>query len=220
MYSRVNHIQIKEKRIDQEPKSGHTKYDRDSTVEAMKGQNCKTQSIPCIEWSPDYGCAIIFHSAQDQCSTNMKLNVSGLDKHEEEVHIGEKGYQFSSVANSYVNLHVGEKRMEEKEKFWNRFQSTLSIVSKRHGDQRSAAGGKQGHQRTPAFIHAILKQSLDNNTSSDEMQPLGGLTDVGLHTGGEKRDTCYALVRSVFQWFLDQASFCCYKQNYLNGKIL
>ena len=85
-------------------------------------------------------------------------------------------------------------------------------MSKRHGDKRSAAGGKQGHQRTPAFIHAILKQSLDNNTSSDEMQPLGGLTDVGLHTGGEKRDTCYSLVRSVFQWFLDQASFCCYEE--------
>lgn len=67
---------------------------------------------------------------------------------------------------------------------------------------RSAADGKQGHQRTPAMIEALLKDAkaaVDGEKQRLDHNPGGGFTDVGLHTGGTPRDTAWPLVREVFQ---------------------
>ena len=130
----------------------------------------------------------------------------GLDEHELEVHSGSNGYEFSSVAKSYRCLHVGELTTDNKTSFDEKFADLLQKAKSRTGDKRSAAGGKQGHQKTPAFIHAILVQALGNidiGLNSDVL-PKGGFTDVGLHTGGNPRDTAFALTRSVSLWVLDQ----------------
>lgn len=62
---------------------------------------------------------------------------------------------------------------------------------------RSAAGGKAGHQKTPAFIHASLAHIMQGGLNM--VHPRGCFADVGRHTGGEPRSTCWPLVRSVAQ---------------------
>ena len=63
-------------------------------------------------------------------------------------------------------------------------------------------------QRTPAFAHALILSALAgsdepeahgslNNGSLPEAR--GGFTDVGRHTGSEKRQTCWPLVREVIK---------------------
>lgn len=65
---------------------------------------------------------------------------------------------------------------------------------------RSAAGGEQGHQRTPAMIEAVLKDAKAAVNGEEQTHiPGGGFTDVGLHTGGERRDIAWPLVREVFR---------------------
>lgn len=66
---------------------------------------------------------------------------------------------------------------------------------------RSAARDEQGHQKTPAFVSAVLEDAFlkcqhDAIRVGDKAftQTKGGFTDVGLHTGGLPRDTSWALV--------------------------
>jgi hypothetical protein len=190
-----------------EPKSGYTTSAFEYTINAFESGKQEGNSVPRIEWFPAYGCAIIYHTARGQWSSKINIDVIGLDKHEQEVHFGKTSYQFSSTAKSFVCLHVGEINAENIGNFLTKFQKLFNAKIQKTGNERSAAGGRQGHQRTPAFIHAVLRQTLacpcEGKCSCKDFLPLGGLTDVGLHTGGEKRDTPYALVRSVFQWFLD-----------------
>eukprot|EP00899_Mesostigma_viride_P019526 jgi/Mesvir1/27575/Mv07320-RA.1 len=76
---------------------------------------------------------------------------------------------------------------------------------------RSAAGGHQGHQHTPALISALVEDAVKLTLADKEAEDLGeeekskpggGFSDVGLHTGGMKRDTCWALVREVAKFIL------------------
>lgn len=93
--------------------------------------------------------------------------------------------------------------MEEKQwdVLFSNLQEALATASERKGDRRTAAGGNQGHQRTPAMISALLKDAkaaLDGDSTADHL-PAGGFTDVGLHTGGSPRDTAWPLAREVFK---------------------
>lgn len=87
-------------------------------------------------------------------------------------------------------------------------QDALSKASQRHGNSRSAAGGRQGHQRTPAMIEALLKdaKSALHSRLISEHVPAGGFTDVGQHTGGNPRNTAWPLAREVFR--VSTFSFC------------
>lgn len=162
-----------------------------------------------VKWFPAYGCAILFHSSLGQRSDYLSISVIGLDDHQCEIHSGATAYEFSSVAKSHCVLHVGELSSDVKEQFEKRFYELLDKTKQRKGEERTAARGKQGHQKTPAFIQAISIQALqcigcDDGCDCQDVLPSGGLTDVGRHTGGEPRDTHYALVKSVCQWLLDQ----------------
>lgn len=51
------------------------------------------------------------------------------------------------------------------------------------------------------MIEALLKDAkaaLDGGSSTPHL-PRGGFTDVGLHTGGQPRDTAWPLARAVFK---------------------
>lgn len=63
-----------------------------------------------------------------------------------------------------------------------------------------------GHQRTPAFIASCLAQAIETDSDDDVIQPRGALTDVGLHTGGKPRDTCFSLVIAVIQTLFEDES--------------
>ena len=142
------------------------------------------------------------YKSQGQWTNSHSIIVIGLDEHKQEVHTGQnKNYQFSSSAKSYQVLHAGECDSNELDHVWSNFEKSFREGGERTGFLRSAAGGRQGHQRTPAFIHAVLIDVLNNKNGT---LPLGCCTDVGLHTGGDRRDTHFALVRSVYKWILDQ----------------
>lgn len=76
------------------------------------------------------------------------------------------------------------------------------------GSQRSAVNQNGGHQKTPGWIYGVYENvllSIDNklkvNQNTNEIKPKGGFTDVGLHTGGEKRMTVYPLIKNVLFYF-------------------
>lgn len=91
----------------------------------------------------------------------------------------------------------------------------------------------KGFDRTPAFIHAVVKDAVqhvssgkvasdldDEDTERQNIDPdastlpKGGFTDVGLHTGGIQRDTAWRLVKETLlvsnpDWN-SQTQFCLY----------
>lgn len=194
-------LKLEEGNLQTEPQSGYTSECFKSAHKALENIFDRSKKIPRVEWFPDYGCAVIFHTTQGQWPNNHSIDVIGLDEHKRKIHTGQKKYQSTSVAKSFAVLHVGECKNDELDDFWIQFKENFSERTQRKGDQRSAAGGRQGHQRTPAFVHAVL---LDVLCGEKNTPPQGGFTDVGLHTGGEKRDTCFTLVRSVYKWLIDQ----------------
>ena len=128
----------------------------------------------------------------------------GIDKHAFHSHTGKKSYEINSTSSSFVSLPIGSVFGEEEvTNLFDKFETLRSKARARTGDQRSAAGGRQGHQFTPAMIEALLRQAIGH---SGICFPSGGFTDVGLHTGGKHRDSCFAVVRSVYDWVLNQNS--------------
>ena len=150
----------------------------------------------------------------------MSGSVIGLDDHDFKVHRGKGRYQFTAVAKSFQTLCVGviPNSSNGQREFLRKFQSLFNKRRQKSGDERSAAGGRQGHQKTPAFIHAVMLQALKLKCDEEECEfgdelPRGGFTDVGLHTGGEKRDTCFPLVNFVFQFMINNQSDIGFEQN-------
>eukprot|EP00557_Chaetoceros_sp_GSL56_P010325 CAMPEP_0176476578 /NCGR_PEP_ID=MMETSP0200_2-20121128/128_1 /TAXON_ID=947934 /ORGANISM="Chaetoceros sp., Strain GSL56" /LENGTH=332 /DNA_ID=CAMNT_0017872259 /DNA_START=224 /DNA_END=1224 /DNA_ORIENTATION=- len=180
------------------PSSGYTPYE---VLEAITHITAKPESI---YWLPEYGCAILFQISQGLRTGFCTIHVIGVDYHKHEVHVGDKGYQFSAVPSSFVFQYVGEIKVDNRGQFQNDFKRRLVEASKRHGDERSAAGDRQGHQKTPAWIHALAMQTIKCKcTDKCQCPPVlskGGFTDVGRHTGGKTTD--FALVRSVFHHLL------------------
>ena len=88
----------------------------------------------------------------------------------------------------------------------------MAKIAKRMGDKRSAVEGRQGNQKTPALVRAAVLQAVKQAAAEEEVGeaggsarqvpeevPQGGMTDVGLHTGGKPRDTAWQLVREAFR---------------------
>ena len=138
------------------------------------------------------------------------VHVIGLDRHSFHSHPCEKKrtHEWSAICNDFAVLPVGDLAEGQIPNFKAKFHKLLLQIQQRTGTDRSAAGNKQGHQRTPSIIHALLLQALrckcKYSCNCPVILPEGGFTDVGLHTGGRERDTCFPLVRSVFEWSLKQ----------------
>jgi hypothetical protein len=67
----------------------------------------------------------------------------------------------------------------------------------------------QGHQKTPSFISALVEQAVDFVASEASecgfyYQARGGITDVGKHTGGLPRETCWPLVKWTMNDFFSK----------------
>lgn len=84
---------------------------------------------------------------------------------------------------------------------WNALTLALRRGQKRGGQQHSAASNKQGQQKSPAVIEALLIQAMHPVPGGEEepMQLQGSFTDVGPHTGCDPKGTCWPLVRSLVQ---------------------
>ena len=142
----------------------------------------------------------------------LSIIVLGLDPHEFDIqwntcNQGADSYDHLGKAKGYKNLLVGTLHKSDLPDVVNRFNEIFTEALSRKRDQRSAAGNEQGHQKTPAFILALLKQAVQNNGKT--FKPKGGFTDNGLHTGGKPRNTSFPLVGSLFEFRLTHASKGC-----------
>ncbi|KAJ3057627.1 hypothetical protein HDU99_007218, partial [Rhizoclosmatium hyalinum] len=154
---------------------------------------CKT----VYKWLPAYGCAIILEFVD---VNQLHVNLMFLDEwtyHSRRLGT-DSNVEFAtpSLKNTgYIHLGMVDKDVF-LDKFATAFQKAISGAKGRTGETRSAAGGNQGHQRTPAFIKAVIIQILMTMESDDvqEVQvPYGATTDVGLHSGGRPRCTTWPL---------------------------
>jgi hypothetical protein len=164
-----------------------------------------------IRWLPDYASAIIVHHANFQLPGTVNITIIGLDSHSFSMHHDDAdGYMHEADALDYKIRMAGTTEEEKVRAFWARFNEILMTAQTSRGGRRSAAGGDQGHQFTPALIHAVATQSINcpceetKACSCQELVPKGGFTDVGCHTGGLPRNTSYAVVKFVLEWTLAQ----------------
>jgi hypothetical protein len=110
-------------------------------------------------------------------------------------------------------VHIGALAAHFYNKFQSRLDKGIPDAESRKAGKRSAANtGARGHQKTPGFIISLARdviRTIDAEEVPGEkgpppwdqppfMQSKPGFTDVGLHTGGQPRDTTWGLVKSVF----------------------
>ena len=156
-------------------------------------------SVSC-EFFPEYGCALVFFTALG-CAAELttRLKLLGLDGWTWD---GVSGGHFAATAGAPTELDAGSVSASELANFRKRLNKLLEDVRKRTGEARSAANSKQGHQRTPAMILCLVEQAIAGDGRN--RLPRGGLTDVGLHTGGRQRATAWPLAAAVIRLVVEQ----------------
>ncbi|KAL7472894.1 hypothetical protein ACHAXS_014340 [Conticribra weissflogii] len=156
-----------------------------------------------IKWYPEYGCALLLAKGVGCTPGVVAWNLISLDLHRFDTmsKLNSNTYEYVDTANAtdYEVLHIGTSTQDQTNELmsaFNRFYVEAQAVT---GNDRSSRGGDRlGHQRTPAFIHALFRKAF----GAQNVAPRGGFTDVGLHTGGEKRDTAWPLVFSILRQLL------------------
>ncbi|CAM9957051.1 unnamed protein product, partial [Ectocarpus sp. 4 AP-2014] len=161
-----------------------------------------------VKWFPEYGCALL--AIGSSCAlggplVRRNLSLVGLDNWKLASRwlnppSAPSTLQYGSDAGSPSIVHAGIVEEANLDPLLRNLNKSLAQASERHGDKRTAAGGKQGHQKTPSMIEALLrdaKAALDGASACH--QPRGGFTDVGLHTGGRPRETAWPLTLAIFQ---------------------
>ncbi|KAL7995271.1 hypothetical protein Plhal703r1_c46g0147961 [Plasmopara halstedii] len=155
-------------------------------------------------WLPQYGCVI---QRTQKTAMEITIEVVYIDEWKHQLHFLPTGKCVHSAVPSNQCLHAPQCCVdldtELEAKFSTLFASKLLEAQKIRGSERSAAKNELGHQKTPQFIAAIVKHcvvSLIGRTSDVDnisMVVQGGTTDVGRHTGGRARDTCWAIVQEA-----------------------
>lgn len=85
----------------------------------------------------------------------------------------------------------------------------IEAKQRKGGDRNAASGSGIGHQKTPSFVPALVKNAVASVCASAGLdggfcgtgsrRVTGGTTNVGLHTGISPHDTCWPVVCAVFQ---------------------
>ncbi|KAG3026700.1 hypothetical protein PC121_g3879 [Phytophthora cactorum] len=155
-------------------------------------------------WLPKYGCVL---QRQQKNAVDVTIQVVSVDGWERKLHFLPTGACVHSAVPSTYSPHPPQccavLGTELEAKFSTVFASELRKAHSSKGSERSAATNELGHQKTPQFIAAVVKRavaSLMGNVpgiGNVSFAAQGGTTDVGQHTGGRARDTCWALVQEV-----------------------
>ncbi|CAM9964866.1 unnamed protein product, partial [Scytosiphon promiscuus] len=131
------------------------------------------------------------------------LSVVGLDQWTFRPHWLHPSSELShgSIAGGASIIDAGTVEEKDLPSLFDNLEEAMKGASQRHGEERTAAFGKPGHQCTPAMILALLQDAKValHSSKPPEHLPAGGFTDVGLHTGGSRRATAWSLTREVFQ---------------------
>eukprot|EP00899_Mesostigma_viride_P019525 jgi/Mesvir1/27574/Mv07319-RA.1 len=200
-----------------------SKHDNAALCEVARSFNCEITAdfssprrrprVHAIRWLANYGCAIV-----------GLINVRGGGEWVAPLCVGLDDWRFTPggpsnahhSATSHADAVLCHKLVPKEQ--WDRLLEKVYQLLQRAEDNarrtghRSAARGHRGHQRTPALVSALVHDAVQFILTGkevegwEESQPRGGFTDVGLHTGGIRRDTCWALVKEVAQVILSQVS--------------
>ncbi|KAE8991281.1 hypothetical protein PF011_g18002 [Phytophthora fragariae] len=167
-------------------------------------------------WLPMYGCAIqrtVVNAAV------VKLDMLFVDGWERTLHFLSTGEcVHSSVPKSHRLFHCVDLKTVLTAKFRDAFASTLHEAQQCERSRRSAATSELGHQKTPQFVAAVVRRAVASITGTADQSnslPKGGTTDVGQHTGGQPRDTCWALVQAAIA-----QNLCCGQGLFRNVMVM
>ena len=150
-----------------------------------------------VEWMPDYGCAVVGFSQIGCAPTAVRhLHLVGLDGWHFAMHSTPRERQVTAACTGFSVVAVGSVEEATYNEFWTQFRLCLANRTK-----QAKKGEKKKTQRTPAFIAAILQEAR-TGTWTD---PRGGFTEIGRHTGSERRGTCWPLVEAVFRLLLSHS---------------
>ena len=162
-----------------------------------------------VIWRPEYACALLCSKEQVDV---VDLRLVCTDGWQFRMHPNGSGHTHCALggADACVLLVVGTVPLKKWDDFMSTADRLLAAAQARMGDKRSAESNRQGNQKTPAMMQAVLIDALavvnhDQKIPDEGLtHPRGGFTDVGLHTGGIKRDTQWVLVRDVLQVLLEE----------------
>lgn len=191
-----------------------------SSVQAL-GNIIPSEESPFVHFYGEYGCALVVTQIPVE---TLVLTLIGLDAWKFSIHSGpsERSHKAISDTCQSATLFIGKLEKSRFERFQLCAKAFLTRAKTRRGDERTAAKGDQGNQKTPAMIKAVLLDALrfENDVGLEkdlekelekELEkadggrvPGGGFTDVGLHTGGTARNTIWPLHCAVLQTFLEQ----------------
>ncbi|GMF14764.1 unnamed protein product [Phytophthora lilii] len=156
------------------------------------------------KWLPQYGCALQWKKLN---AILAKLEVIYVDGWEQTLHFLPTGEcVHAAIPTLHKVFHCADLDTEMDAKFEAAFASELQKARERKGFERSAAQSNMVHQKTPQFIVAVVKRAVASiqGTPTRSILPKGGTTDVGMHTGGQARDTCWSLVQAAIE-----QNICC-----------
>ena len=118
-----------------------------------------------VVWHAEYGCALLIRKGGWACGT-VSFNLVAPDgwrfvSTSKESEVGD-GFAYVDKAKPATHqvLHIGICPLAKVEEIQAKFQKLLARASALTGDKRSAAGGKQGHQMTPPFVHALYREAF------------------------------------------------------------
>ena len=125
-----------------------------------------------VGWIPDYGCAVL--KSEAGCTPGeITLNLISLHLHRFQTisKLSSNGYNYvdDAISSDYEVLPIGTCTLNDLEDIHGKFWRLLASTQSQNGRQNTRSG-KQGHQRTPALIHALYGDAF----GSPNQTPRGG----------------------------------------------
>ncbi|KAJ3222849.1 hypothetical protein HDU81_009559 [Chytriomyces hyalinus] len=155
-------------------------------------------------WFPKHGCAVLIeYVCEGMLGVKLLFPDSWIHK-SKRIGTGESIEYSIPHSHETIFFSTVDSDLFTSQKFDEEFDKALQEAEKRTGNRRTAAAGDQGNQKTPAFIAALVRQVLA--ADGIEVVPVGGTTDVGLHTGGRHRCTSWPLVIETLKLLVKSTS--------------
>ena len=148
--------------------------------------------LPSVQWYPTYGCAVLATQGDRVGEKYLKLVL--LDGWE--LRRSCANGMFEQVAVPMCSQHLALGQVDSK---------AVEKITKEVADMINRAGRNvrlgEKHHHTPAYIEALYRQAimLVVEGKAGTVQPYGGTTDCGRHTGCEPRSTAWPLMWAVLE---------------------
>lgn len=204
----------------------HKELQRVCEILTRSQQSTRIRGDIWIEkWLPQYGCALQMEMVS---VSNVALKLVFLDGWEHVMHFPPRGECIhTAIPKKFSILNCGSVHPSLRYRLLGGLNEEIEKAKKRTGTERSAAFNEIGHQKTPQFIATLLRNVQASLTKQvrEASVARGGTTDVGLHTGGRSRDTCWPLVQGVLKQNLPGSgalfdkSMLIFKVSLLSGKL-